>query len=1014
MGAIDLIQHVARAANRDGARSEADLQSDLRTLLLYGGLSLEDPEVRLETPAPGRRRIDIETGRTVIECKKDLRVGNVHEEALAQLAGYVAERTAELGQRYAGILTDGASWELYHLSPTTGSLALVSSFAVKAEAPDVPALLVWLEGVLSTAEKLAPTPTEVERKLGAASPGFQLDLAELRDIYALCREKPEVRLKRELWARLLAAAFGTHFADSDDLFIEHTYLVLTAEAVAHALVGFDLHGGIDPTELVTGELFHKHEITGVVDADFFDWPVATERGAAFVRDLARRLARFDWARVDHDVLKVLYESVIDPETRHALGEYYTPDWLAGHMVAEVVDEPLEQRVLDPACGSGTFLFWAVRRYLEAAEAAGLPNADAVAGATAHIFGIDLHPVAVTLARVTYLLAIGTERLQERGPLAIPVYLGDSIQIGQNTTVLSSTGITVYTTDGMELFAQELRFPGAVVSDAARFDQLIEELADRAANRQAKTKPPSIRAVLNRYGVTEDSEREEITQTFSILCHLHDNGRDHIWGYYIRNLARPLEFARPERRVDRLVGNPPWLRYNAMPEPEQREFRRLSQARGIWAPSQVVTSQDLAGLFVTRASELYLKNGGRLGFVMPAAALSRLQYSGFRTGSFGSQEADVGIAFSLPWELSGIRPQPFPVPAAVLFGTRTGAASAVALPEEALWATGAVPDDGRSWAEVEPLLDWTPGRVVVADSNFLSPYGALVRQGANLVPRVCLTVVEQPAGPLGVPAGKVRVESDRSSPEREPYSELDAFTGTIETQFVFDAILGENLVPFRVREPRRVVIPYEDGHFLPAGGYEIDAYPGLADWWRSVSDAYDRLKPDTTTHDLLGQIDYQSKLTNQFPLAGNRVAYTGRGARTCAARVPTGTVVDHALYWLPVESVEEAHFVCGVLNSDTLDALIKDALSKGLFGSRNIHRAPFRISFPEFDPENELHGAIADVAAEAEAWASNVELTQHTSTARRRVRETLAAEGITTRLEALVAELLANPEMVVED
>src|SRR5919201_1477331 len=48
MGAIDLIQHVARAANRDGARSEADLQSDLRTLLLYGGLSLEDPEVRLE------------------------------------------------------------------------------------------------------------------------------------------------------------------------------------------------------------------------------------------------------------------------------------------------------------------------------------------------------------------------------------------------------------------------------------------------------------------------------------------------------------------------------------------------------------------------------------------------------------------------------------------------------------------------------------------------------------------------------------------------------------------------------------------------------------------------------------------------------------------------------------------------------------------------------------------------------------------------------------------------------
>jgi type I restriction-modification system DNA methylase subunit len=66
---------------------------------------------------------------------------------------------------------------------------------------------------------------------------------------------------------------------------------------------------------------------------------------------------------------VLYESVIAAEQRHKLGEYYTPDWLAERMVAEVVDAPLEQRVLDPSCGSGTFLFHSVRHYLKAAEAA---------------------------------------------------------------------------------------------------------------------------------------------------------------------------------------------------------------------------------------------------------------------------------------------------------------------------------------------------------------------------------------------------------------------------------------------------------------------------------------------------------------------------------------------------------------------------------------------------------------------------------------------------------------------
>ena len=77
---------------------------------------------------------------------------------------------------------------------------------------------------------------------------------------------------------------------------------------------------------------------------------------------ARRVAGFDWsAGVEHDVLKVLYESIITADQRHALGEYYTPDWLARRAVQDLVDDPLSQRVHDPSCGSGTFVFHAVRR-----------------------------------------------------------------------------------------------------------------------------------------------------------------------------------------------------------------------------------------------------------------------------------------------------------------------------------------------------------------------------------------------------------------------------------------------------------------------------------------------------------------------------------------------------------------------------------------------------------------------------------------------------------------------------
>lgn len=56
------------------------------------------------------------------------------------------------------------------------------------------------------------------------------------------------------------------------------------------------------------------------------------------------------------MLKVLYESVIDAGVRHQLGEYYTPDWLAHQVVEATVTSPLTDRVLDPACGSGTFIF----------------------------------------------------------------------------------------------------------------------------------------------------------------------------------------------------------------------------------------------------------------------------------------------------------------------------------------------------------------------------------------------------------------------------------------------------------------------------------------------------------------------------------------------------------------------------------------------------------------------------------------------------------------------------------
>ena len=159
--------------------------------------------------------------------------------------------------------------------------------------------------------------------------------------------------------------------------------------------------------------------------------------------------------------------------------------------------------MDPACGSGTFLFHAVRRYLAAADAAGVPNGDAVAGVSAHVFGVDVHPVAVTLARVTYLLAIGTERLSasDRRPLRVPVFLGDSVQWGQRGDIFASETLHVSTDDGAELFADQLRFPQRLLDDADTFDALVADLAESATDRERGHDVPSISRIAKRHALS---------------------------------------------------------------------------------------------------------------------------------------------------------------------------------------------------------------------------------------------------------------------------------------------------------------------------------------------------------------------------------------------------------------------------------------------------------------------------------------------------------------------------------
>ncbi len=86
--------------------------------------------------------------------------------------------------------------------------------------------------------------------------------------------------------------------------------------------------------------------------------------------------------------------------RHNLGEFYTPDWLA-ELVLREINYHIGQSLLDPACGSGTFLFTAIRLLHEQ----GMEGEALVDFALKNIRGIDVHPLAVTIARINYMIAL---------------------------------------------------------------------------------------------------------------------------------------------------------------------------------------------------------------------------------------------------------------------------------------------------------------------------------------------------------------------------------------------------------------------------------------------------------------------------------------------------------------------------------------------------------------------------------------------------------------------------------
>ncbi|MEM3831945.1 MAG: N-6 DNA methylase, partial [Sulfolobales archaeon] len=301
-------------------------------------------------------------------------------------------------------------------------------------------------------------------------------------------------------------------------------------------------------ELESGGIFRMFGLENFLEGDYFSWYVGEldKDLADVLAEIVRRLADYEPATPQlepeyaRDLLKRLYQNLVPRDIRHRLGEYYTPDWLADFLLDEVgltlenlekmgaedPLKPLQIRVLDPACGSGTFLVRYIARLRAYAREHYLEDV-LVDHLLSNVVGYDLNPIAVLTARTNYLLMIAD--LPKRGIIEIPVYLADSLMVERKTTLSESVYV-------LKTVVGEFQLPVRIV-DSGLLPRILSEATSALRSRY---RPDDFKNRIKYvFKDISNSELEVLTGFYATLLKLEEEGKNDVWVSIIRNAFAPM-------------------------------------------------------------------------------------------------------------------------------------------------------------------------------------------------------------------------------------------------------------------------------------------------------------------------------------------------------------------------------------------------------------------------------------------------------------------------------------------
>ncbi|MDQ0189823.1 N-6 DNA methylase [Alicyclobacillus cycloheptanicus] len=229
------------------------------------------------------------------------------------------------------------------------------------------------------------------------------------------------------------------------VFATQTAFSLLVRLIAHNTVAHQLQStaavpGVPALEdlpaIMDGRFFRDAGIDNYCSLDAFCWFLTSTVIDRSIQNLLDALYALDtlppaafYAQRNVDHIKQVYETLFPRQLRHALGEYYTPDWLAEYTLQEALAamserDPSTLSFLDPACGSGTFLVMLVD--LLRALDADAPAQTMLHRISTQVRGYDINALAVLTARTNLLMSIA-DLLDGRARFALPVEMRDAIQ-----------------------------------------------------------------------------------------------------------------------------------------------------------------------------------------------------------------------------------------------------------------------------------------------------------------------------------------------------------------------------------------------------------------------------------------------------------------------------------------------------------------------------------------------------------------------------------------------------------